>query len=178
MLWSPLSKRFGRCACIFWSMVLTLCVNIWSAEMTKPHQYNAFVVSRLFGGLFGSAPTTGSSLLEILSFCLTDLFAPQSAQTSLSKSSSSTTAASALLCTRLAFCSAPSPVVPSPASLSNQRHGQCNFGTTSGSRLWWPPAASSSSTKPAGRGRMAKPFHWPRWPSRVGRQQHISSLAD
>jgi hypothetical protein len=40
-------------------MILTLCVNIWSAEMTKPRQYNAFVVSRLFGGLFGSAPTTG-----------------------------------------------------------------------------------------------------------------------
>jgi MFS family permease len=59
IFWSPISKRFCRAAVIFWSMILTLCINLWSAEMTKQSQYNAFVVSRLFGGLRGSAPTTG-----------------------------------------------------------------------------------------------------------------------
>jgi hypothetical protein len=43
-------------------MILTLVVNIWSAEMTKSSQYNVFVVSRLFGGLFGSAATTGGNV--------------------------------------------------------------------------------------------------------------------
>ena len=58
-MWTVLAARFGNSAVLFWSMILTLAVNIWSACMTGPGDYNAFVVSRLFGGLFGSAPTTG-----------------------------------------------------------------------------------------------------------------------
>jgi MFS family permease len=58
-MWTVLAARFGNAAVLFWSMVLTLAVNVWSAYMTGAGDYNAFVVSRLIAGLFGSAPTTG-----------------------------------------------------------------------------------------------------------------------
>ena len=58
LVWGPLSKKIGKCSCIFCGILLTLCFNIWSALMTTSGDYNAFVVSRLFAGLAGSAPTT------------------------------------------------------------------------------------------------------------------------
>jgi MFS family permease len=60
LFWNVAAKRFGKCASIAWGMVITLTFNIWSACMTKPDQYNAFVVSRLFAGLASAAPTTGT----------------------------------------------------------------------------------------------------------------------
>ncbi len=46
---------------MFWSMVLTMGANIWSACMTGKNDYVPFVWSRGFAGLFGSAPLTGES---------------------------------------------------------------------------------------------------------------------
>ena len=61
-LWTPLATRFGKAGALFWSLVFAMGMNIWSACMTKDDQYNAFVVSRLFASLFGSAALTCMSL--------------------------------------------------------------------------------------------------------------------
>ncbi|PNY27015.1 Polyamine transporter [Tolypocladium capitatum] len=52
----PLGRKFGSCFCLLWSTVGVLVTAIWSALMTKPNDYNAFVVSRLFAGIFASPP--------------------------------------------------------------------------------------------------------------------------
>lgn len=58
-VWNVAAKRFGKCATVAWGMVLTLAFNIWSACMTNPDQYNAFVASRLLASVASAAPTTG-----------------------------------------------------------------------------------------------------------------------
>ncbi|EXJ57722.1 uncharacterized protein A1O5_12512 [Cladophialophora psammophila CBS 110553] len=57
-VWTPLATRYGKAAIMFWSMVLTMGTNIWSACMTGKNDYVPFVWSRGFAGLFGSAPLT------------------------------------------------------------------------------------------------------------------------
>lgn len=52
----PLSRRYGRACVFFWSIVGLLATGIWSATMTHSDQYIAFVMARLFGGLFGGTP--------------------------------------------------------------------------------------------------------------------------
>ena len=50
-------------------MVGLLITGVWSATMTKPNQYLAFIVARLFGGLFGGvAPTLGADTIVDLVF--------------------------------------------------------------------------------------------------------------
>jgi len=50
-------------------MVGLLVTGIWSACMTKPNQYGAFVAARLFGGLFGgNATALGSDTIVELYF--------------------------------------------------------------------------------------------------------------
>ncbi|QGA20788.1 hypothetical protein EYB26_008496 [Talaromyces marneffei] len=53
----PLIHIFGCCSILLWSMVAATCGSIWSALMTKPDQYIAFTLSRLFVGLFSATPT-------------------------------------------------------------------------------------------------------------------------
>lgn len=43
---------------IFWSLILTLGINVWSALMTKSDQYIPFLLSRLCAGITGTAPAT------------------------------------------------------------------------------------------------------------------------
>lgn len=50
----PLSQLIGRSSAIFWSLVGTFLSQIWAALMVHQNDYNAFIVSRFFGGLFGS----------------------------------------------------------------------------------------------------------------------------
>ncbi|KAG7427763.1 Efflux pump rdc3 [Fusarium oxysporum f. sp. raphani] len=57
-IWNPLAARFGNCAMILWSLVMTLGMNIWSARMVKPDQYIPFLLSRLCAGITGTAPAT------------------------------------------------------------------------------------------------------------------------
>ena len=55
-LFIPFEPYLGASFMIFWSIVGMIICGIWSAEMTGSDQYNAFVISRLFGGLFSSLP--------------------------------------------------------------------------------------------------------------------------
>ncbi|KAH8807750.1 major facilitator superfamily domain-containing protein [Xylogone sp. PMI_703] len=71
-IWNVIAKRFGKCGPIAWGMILALCMNIWSASMTKSTQYNAFVVSRLFAAIAGSAPTTVGANMILETFFLHD----------------------------------------------------------------------------------------------------------
>ena len=57
LFWAPLAQRIGRSSCIFWGMLLTAICGTWSAVMTSPSDYENFVVSRFFAGLFGSVAT-------------------------------------------------------------------------------------------------------------------------
>ncbi|SLM41418.1 Major facilitator superfamily domain, general substrate transporter [Lasallia pustulata] len=57
LLLVPLAQMFGKSSVIFWTLLATVGCGIWSALMTHRDQYNAFVVARLFSGLFGSVPT-------------------------------------------------------------------------------------------------------------------------
>ena len=52
----PLARVFGTSPCIFWSLVGMLVTGIWSAESNHRTAYISFVLSRLFGGIFGAAP--------------------------------------------------------------------------------------------------------------------------
>ena len=58
LFWSPISQKIGRNGAILWATVLTLACTIWAACSTSPSDYESFVVSRLFGCLFGSCATT------------------------------------------------------------------------------------------------------------------------
>ncbi|OQU96072.1 hypothetical protein CLAIMM_02208 [Cladophialophora immunda] len=71
-IWNPLAKRFGTSRCIVISLCLTICMNIWSACMTKSTQYDAFVVSRLLATIACAAPTTVGSNVIIETFFLHD----------------------------------------------------------------------------------------------------------
>lgn len=57
LLFIPIARVVGRTSVIFWSLVGTFVCQIWAACMTGPNDYEAFVVSRLFAGLFGSPST-------------------------------------------------------------------------------------------------------------------------
>jgi MFS family permease len=50
----PLSHYIGRSSTIFWSLVGAFLSQIWAAVMVHQNDYNSFIVSRFFGGLFGS----------------------------------------------------------------------------------------------------------------------------
>jgi MFS family permease len=50
----PLSRIVGRSSAIFWSLIGALLSQIWAALMIHQNEYNSFIVSRFFGGLFGS----------------------------------------------------------------------------------------------------------------------------
>lgn len=56
MLFVPLAQVVGASSVILWSLVGAMVCGIWSAEMTGPHDYIPFVLSRLIGGLFCSVP--------------------------------------------------------------------------------------------------------------------------
>ncbi|KAL3480945.1 major facilitator superfamily domain-containing protein [Aspergillus californicus] len=71
-IWSPLAKCFGKSGITFWSLILGMVCNIWSAVLTSPDQYNNFVVSRFFACLLGSAATTVGSTMVVETFFLHD----------------------------------------------------------------------------------------------------------
>ena len=52
----PLARLIGTNTVIFWCLVGMIATGAWSASMTGQHDYKAFVISRLFGGLFSSIP--------------------------------------------------------------------------------------------------------------------------
>ena len=58
LFWSPISQKIGRNGAILWATILTLACTIWAACSTHPGDYDSFVLSRLFGCLFGSCATT------------------------------------------------------------------------------------------------------------------------
>ncbi|CAF9935387.1 MAG: hypothetical protein ALECFALPRED_006371 [Alectoria fallacina] len=65
----PLARQYGRTCIFFWSLVGLLVTGIWSASMTRSNQYGAFVVARLFGGLFGgTAPALGADTIVDMFF--------------------------------------------------------------------------------------------------------------
>ncbi|KAJ5093761.1 major facilitator superfamily domain-containing protein [Penicillium angulare] len=65
----PLAHVFGRASVIFWTLLGCIACGVWSAEMTGPDQYIGFVLSRLFGGVFGSVPSIlGAQMLMDLFF--------------------------------------------------------------------------------------------------------------
>ncbi|CAK1366160.1 unnamed protein product [Cercospora beticola] len=51
----PLSTRFGKCWLLFWGVIGTMAMNIWSAAMTGSGDYGAFMASRLFAGITGAS---------------------------------------------------------------------------------------------------------------------------
>ncbi|MCJ1319887.1 hypothetical protein MMC15_005223 [Xylographa vitiligo] len=57
LLLVPLAHVFGRSSVIWWTLVGCLCCNIWAATRTGHDDYNSFVISRLFGGIFGGVPS-------------------------------------------------------------------------------------------------------------------------
>ena len=58
LIFTPVACRFGKAFVLFWTMILTMTMNIWSACMTRETQYISFIMSRLFAGLFGSPAIT------------------------------------------------------------------------------------------------------------------------
>lgn len=54
---TPLTHIFGFSSILFWSMMGSICCNVWSAVMTKQDQYVPFIISRLFVGIFSGSPT-------------------------------------------------------------------------------------------------------------------------
>ena len=57
LLINPLAQAFGRSAVIFWCLLFAMACAIWSACMTGKGDYERFVASRLFDGIFGSIPS-------------------------------------------------------------------------------------------------------------------------
>ncbi|RAL08486.1 polyamine transporter [Aspergillus homomorphus CBS 101889] len=57
LLINPLAHAFGRSAIIFWCLLFAMACAIWSASMTGRGDYERFVASRLFDGIFGSIPS-------------------------------------------------------------------------------------------------------------------------
>ncbi|PYI35381.1 polyamine transporter [Aspergillus indologenus CBS 114.80] len=57
LLINPLAHAFGRTAIIFWCLLFAMACAIWSANMTGRGDYERFVASRLFDGIFGSIPS-------------------------------------------------------------------------------------------------------------------------
>lgn len=53
----PLSAVVGSASVIFWSLIGVLVCQIWAASMTDSGDYHAFIISRLFAGLFGGSTT-------------------------------------------------------------------------------------------------------------------------
>ncbi|KAK5268368.1 hypothetical protein LTR96_006075 [Exophiala xenobiotica] len=69
LFWAPAAQKLGRTGCIFWAMIATTVCTIWAAVCTSPGSYESFVISRLFGCLFGSAATClGASFITDLFF--------------------------------------------------------------------------------------------------------------
>jgi MFS family permease len=50
----PLSHVLGRSSAIFWSLIGTLASQIWASQTQHRDDYTSFIVSRFFGGFFGS----------------------------------------------------------------------------------------------------------------------------
>ncbi|PYH32206.1 MFS general substrate transporter [Aspergillus neoniger CBS 115656] len=57
LLINPVAQALGRTAIIFWCLVFAMACAIWSACMTSRGDYDRFVASRLFDGIFGSIPS-------------------------------------------------------------------------------------------------------------------------
>lgn len=57
LLINPVAQALGRAAIIFWCLVFAMACAIWSACMTSRGDYERFVASRLFDGIFGSIPS-------------------------------------------------------------------------------------------------------------------------
>ena len=53
----PLAHVIGRTSLIFWSLLGAIATQVWAARMTGSNDYISFVLSRLFGGIFGSVAT-------------------------------------------------------------------------------------------------------------------------
>jgi MFS family permease len=65
----PLSHKVGRSSAIFWSLVCLLLSQVWASLMTDPSDFNGFIVSRFFGGCFGTiAGVLGPRILVDLFF--------------------------------------------------------------------------------------------------------------
>ncbi|MCJ1401853.1 hypothetical protein MMC11_005070 [Xylographa trunciseda] len=61
---APVAHILGRCSVIFWALIGCLVCQIWASFMTHSDQYNAYIVSRLFAGIFGGVPSVlGPGLL-------------------------------------------------------------------------------------------------------------------
>ncbi|KAK9774121.1 putative Major facilitator superfamily domain-containing protein [Seiridium cardinale] len=54
LIFYPLSRVIGRPSAIFWSMVGVTLSQVWAALMTKPDDYDIYIVSRGFAGFFGT----------------------------------------------------------------------------------------------------------------------------
>jgi hypothetical protein len=52
-VWWVLSKKFGRGAVAFWTMLGLLGTQLWACYMRSPSDYKAFMASKFFMGLFG-----------------------------------------------------------------------------------------------------------------------------
>ena len=54
----PISSFIGSTSVIFWSLILTVALNIWSAEANGSDDLISFAVARGLAGLFGQIPLT------------------------------------------------------------------------------------------------------------------------
>ncbi|PYH89326.1 polyamine transporter [Aspergillus ellipticus CBS 707.79] len=57
LLINPVMHAIGRSATTFWGLLFAMVCAIWSACMTGKGDYERFVASRLFDGIFGSIPS-------------------------------------------------------------------------------------------------------------------------
>lgn len=53
----PFTRVIGRTSLIFWSLSGAIATQLWAAKMTGRDDYDSFLISRLFAGLFGSVAT-------------------------------------------------------------------------------------------------------------------------
>lgn len=47
-----LSRVVGRLSVMFWSVIITLASQVWTATLTQNHQFNDYILSRAFSGFF------------------------------------------------------------------------------------------------------------------------------
>lgn len=52
---NPIANKLGRPSIIFWTLLATLACQVWASQCTGKHDYNSYIVSRLFAGIFGAS---------------------------------------------------------------------------------------------------------------------------
>jgi len=103
--WLFLSNYISRPSCVFWGMLATAAMCIWSATSTQPNAYTSFVISRWLAGTFGSV---GTALGAGIIFEVGSIFPPPQVDEVLRKYRhfTCTKEAKRLLAMCLATCSA------------------------------------------------------------------------